>query len=263
MSRSLASVRSSHPSARGVAAAFAWLVAAASPLLASQTAAAADWGGFNLAIAETSNYVFRGISQSDNHSALQGSIEFHVPFGLYAGVWASTIDFNDAPVNSRSEVDYYGGFRTTVGKWSLDFGGMYYAYPDGRSAYRFSEYYAKVAHPLNDMVSWNAQYIYSPDFFGKTGHGNYAQTGLLTQVVDWLSADANIGRQWVQDFDADPATGFPYNNWNAGVTATYEKLSLDLRYTDASLSKAECATAAGNQKWCGAKFMATITLKLP
>ena len=263
MSSSLARVRAFQPPARRAAAALVWLAAAASPFLALHQAHAADMAGFNLTIAETSNYIFRGISQSDNHAALQGSLEFHVPFGLYAGVWASTIDFNDAPTNSRSEVDYYGGYRVSLGKWSLDFGGMYYAYPDGKSSYRFAEYYGKVAYPVSDTLSWNGQAIYSPDFFGENSHGTYFQTGLANQFMDWLSGDANIGRQSAKDLDDTANSGFPYNTWNAGVTMTYSKLALDLRYSDASLSKAECLASAGNAKWCGAKFMATITLKLP
>ncbi len=61
--------------------------------------AAADEGrkftySFNLGA--TSDYVFRGVSQSDNDPALQGGVD--VAYGiLYAGVWASLVDFADAP----------------------------------------------------------------------------------------------------------------------------------------------------------------------
>ncbi|MGH8589680.1 MAG: TorF family putative porin [Gammaproteobacteria bacterium] len=42
-------------------------------------------GGHRLA----SDYVFRGISQTDNHPAIQGSLEYgYEPWGVYLGIWA-------------------------------------------------------------------------------------------------------------------------------------------------------------------------------
>ena len=55
----------------------------------------------------TSDYVFRGISQTDNDPAIQGGADFGYGI-LYAGVWASGLDFADAPP-ANAEVDWYGG----------------------------------------------------------------------------------------------------------------------------------------------------------
>ena len=47
---------------------------------------------------------------------------------IYAGVGFETIRFaNDA----KSEVDFYGGIRPTIGKLALDVGVWYYYYPGG------------------------------------------------------------------------------------------------------------------------------------
>lgn len=232
--------------------------------LAAQAAHAdpGDWGGLLVTGTVTSNYIFRGISNSANHPAFQGSIEYDHSSGLYAGVWASSIDFNDND-KTPAEVDFYGGYRFAVEKWSFDAGVMYYSYPETLTdAYRFWEFYGKVSRPLTDTLSWNAQAIYSPDFYGKTGTGVYLQTGLINQFTPWLTADANIGEQWADKLD-NSTFGFPYMNWNVGATATWKQLAFDLRYLQSDLNDDQCAAFTGNHNWCGAVVVATVTLKLP
>ena len=75
--------------------------------------------------ASTSDYVFRGISQNDNDPTIQGGIDLGYGI-LYAGVWASGINF-DAIVNDADlEVDWYGGIKPTWGPATFDFGVIYY-----------------------------------------------------------------------------------------------------------------------------------------
>ena len=93
--------------------------------------AAADEGRkftYSFNIGATSDYVFRGISQNDNDPTIQGGIDFGYGI-LYAGVWASGINF-DAIVNDADlEVDWYGGIKPTWGPATFDFGVIYYSYP--------------------------------------------------------------------------------------------------------------------------------------
>ncbi len=86
---------------------------------------------YSFNVGATSDYVFRGISQSDNDPALQGGADFGYGI-LYAGVWASMVDFAGAPP-ADAEVDWYGGIKPTwnspFGTINLDFGVIYYSYP--------------------------------------------------------------------------------------------------------------------------------------
>ncbi|MBI3560964.1 MAG: hypothetical protein HY080_04525 [Gammaproteobacteria bacterium] len=87
----------------------------------------------------TSNYVFRGFTQSDNGPALQGGIDYTPANGLYAGAWASTLD---CPVNQYCfgsgngkggglEVDLYGGYSLKLANnWGFDLGYIMYEYTD-------------------------------------------------------------------------------------------------------------------------------------
>ena len=71
----------------------------------------------------TTDYVFRGISQTDQNPAAQA--EFDATYGIfYLGMWGSNIDF----ANSL-EIDYYGGIAPTWKGISFDIGGLEYTYP--------------------------------------------------------------------------------------------------------------------------------------
>src|SRR5262249_53775023 len=75
----------------------------------------------------TTDYVFRGISQSSEHAALLGGAD--VTCGrFYVGVAASGINW-DWSEFATTEFDWYGGFRTKTGPISWDLGLIYYSYP--------------------------------------------------------------------------------------------------------------------------------------
>lgn len=86
---------------------------------------------FGAAIA--SDYAFRGISQSAEKPSVSAYFEPRYKITpnaeLYAGIAGSSIDFPNRPA---AEVDFYGGFRPTFGKLSLDIGAIYYWYPGGQ-----------------------------------------------------------------------------------------------------------------------------------
>ena len=52
-----------------------------------------------------SQYVFRGITYSDERPALQGGFDYAHDNGLYAGIWGSTLEEDDNSGNSL-EVDF-------------------------------------------------------------------------------------------------------------------------------------------------------------
>src|SRR5262245_52260801 len=74
----------------------------------------------------TTDYVFRGISQSNEEGAVQGGVDLTCG-RFYAGVWGSSVAFDNG-----SEVDIYGGFKHTTGPVTWDLGLIYYSYPGVR-----------------------------------------------------------------------------------------------------------------------------------
>ncbi|MEM9667607.1 MAG: TorF family putative porin [Pseudomonadota bacterium] len=95
-------------------------------------------GEFSANVAITTDYTFRGISQSASDPAVQGGIDWASDL-FYVGTWGSTVDFNDDLSNpitgeqisngSSTEIDFYAGFTPTIGDLSLDIGFIYYLYP--------------------------------------------------------------------------------------------------------------------------------------
>jgi uncharacterized protein (TIGR02001 family) len=102
----------------------------------SMPAQAADIGGGldlsgNLAL--TTNYMWRGFTQTNNQEAIQGGLDLAHESGLYVGVWGSN-------VAGGSEFDYYGGFATEVASVGIDLGVIAYRFPDASSGDN-EEYY--------------------------------------------------------------------------------------------------------------------------
>lgn len=137
----------------------------------AQTAAAAAQPEFTLSgnLGVFSDYRFRGISQTNKKPAIQGGIDFAHASGLYLGNWNSNVDsamYNGANV----EMDFYGGWKTTVEGFGFDLGAIYYYYPgsgDNPGTFRVdnTELYAG--------ASWGPialKYSYAvSDFFGVPG----------------------------------------------------------------------------------------------
>ncbi len=216
----------------------------------------------------TSDYVFRGISQTDNDPTLQGAV--NVGYGIfYAGVWASGIDFDAAGyTDSKIEMDWYGGIKPVWGPLTFDFGVIYYTYPggipSGLTDLAYLEYKAGVSGSPFANASLGATVYYSDDSFGETGkvwtfEGTAAYTfhavGPFTPTVSGL-----IG--YVNSEDAAYVTynGFDsYTYWNAGLALAVDKLTFDFRYWDTD--------APGNvtciNDYCDSRFVFSATVALP
>lgn len=114
-----------------------------------------------------SQYIFRGLSQTNGGPAIQGGLDYSHASGFYAGTWLSNISwFTDQNANTKSapislaspgatgapytpnnsnaaslEWDFYGGFKNSFagGDWNYDVGVLQYYYPgkyDNVGAYR-------------------------------------------------------------------------------------------------------------------------------
>lgn len=222
----------------------------------------AEWGDVGATVSVTSDYRLRGVSGSDREPVPQGEIDWTHPDGWHASVWSSMIDFNDHQ-NTPIEVDVSAGKKFDLRGTIVDFAVTYYSYPiRSRPAdappYSFAEASAKVSHTWGD-VTLNGQVAWSPNSFGESGQSWYVNAGATYQVADWLSASATVGRQWVHDIGAVSGSGFPYTHWDAGLTATYDKFSLDVRYVDNDLSEDECLVGFGARDWCSAAAIATLS----
>ena len=110
-------------------------IAAAIAAVSTAGAASAQDATFAFNVAGTSDYVFRGFSQTAEDSALQLGADVTVG-NYYVGAWASNVDFGD---ETDAEVDLYGGYRTEVAGFAVDVGAIAYLYvgEPNRAAYNY------------------------------------------------------------------------------------------------------------------------------
>lgn len=92
-----------------------------------------------------SNYIWRGITQSNDSAAGQGGIDYGHDSGFYAGTWVSNIDFSGNEGTGYEndtgyEMDVYAGFGGEAGSLGYDLGVITYQYPVSPE-FNFTEVY--------------------------------------------------------------------------------------------------------------------------
>lgn len=208
------------------------------------------------------DYRFRGQSLANNQGAIQGGLDYAHESGIFAGVWASTIDFGDEQ-DSPAEVDFMAGYShsfsdTTEGSLAA----AYYWYPDSEPAdYSFFEIVATVSHAL-DSFTLSSELTYSADYSGSVGSGVGLTGGIEVPLPiggsDWLSASGHVGYQWIED---NLAYGVPdWVFYDIGITATWKMFAFDVRYTGTNTAKSDCY---GGTNACSGGVVFSLTLTLP
>ncbi|MBP6014204.1 MAG: TorF family putative porin [Alphaproteobacteria bacterium] len=232
-----------------------------------QTAALADGGEeeeaspWSISLAFTSDYRFRGQSQTSRDPAPQASVNFESASGFFAGVWASTIDFSESlDFDSELEIDLYAGYNFSLGEnteGSLK--ATYYFYPDNPGNYEYFEFQAALSHSF-DRITLSGELNYSPDYFNETGSAIAVAGGAEVSLVDNLSASGHVGYQWIDDNALFATPDFLY--WDLGLTLTLleEHITLDARYVATDLDDADCF---GGTDLCEGGFVGTVTLAIP
>lgn len=179
----------------------------------------------------TSDYVFRGFTQSMEDPAVFGGVDLTSGI-FYAGAWASSVKFGD---ETDAEVDLYAGVTPTLGPVSANFGVIYYGYvnaPSG-SDYDYVELKAAGSIPVGPATLGLAAY-YSPEFFGETGEAWYTEVNGAYSPTEKISLSGAFGHQDVELAD-------DYNTWNLGATfAVTDVFSIDARYHDTDIDDAIC-----------------------
>ena len=89
-----------------------------------------------------SNYIFRGVTQTDDQAAIQGGIDYQYKGGLYAGTWVSNVDFG-GPQGRGYEQDWYVGYSFKTAPVLWDVGYKLYTYPS-LDDLNFGELYADI-----------------------------------------------------------------------------------------------------------------------
>jgi len=126
----------------------------AAAILATATFAAESEVGVSANMAMTSNYVWRGKTQTSDSPAIQGGIDVDYK-GFYAGVWGSNVEFGTASM----EMDVYLGYAAEMADLSYDVGFIQFAYPNQMDELNFGEVYASVGYDFKVASVGLAYYV--------------------------------------------------------------------------------------------------------
>jgi uncharacterized protein (TIGR02001 family) len=207
---------------------------------AQEAGGPASWFSGNVAI--TSDYPFRGISQTLRKPAIQGGVDATVPVGLYAGVWGSSLNFGEdvtAGPRAQVELDFYGGFvRELVGaSWQI--GMIYYAYPGAAASrsYNYLEVNGSVGRDVG-VGQAKASFAYCPDFFAGSGTAAHVLGEVTIPLVSVFSVGLAVGHQTIRDHAVFGADDYTY--WQAPISAELPGFKLSVAYVGTNLNRAEC-----------------------
>jgi uncharacterized protein (TIGR02001 family) len=200
-----------------------------------------------------SQYIFRGLTQTDRDPAIQGGLDYSHESGVYLGTWASNIswlrDFNAYSNGGSMEWDFYGGYKGTFGKsdFGFDVGLLYYWYP-GDAAPGLNKANTIEAYGALTWKWLSAKYSYSLD--DKTfGVGDSSGTWYLDLSADFPVTDKfNIQGHWgKQKFKGNTAgvsndSFASYEDWKIGVTYLLPKdFKIGAFYSDTSMNSTQQA----------------------
>jgi uncharacterized protein (TIGR02001 family) len=208
--------------------------------------------------AVTTDYLFRGISQTRGRPAAQFTLDVEHSSGLYIGGFISNVAFPGT--NLRQEVDGSFGYRFSLGDLKLDVGATYFGYPGyerppGGYDWAWWEVNLRASQEVGPFkllgqVSW------SPNFNFESGNAVYVEGGFdLGSTVAGVTLSARAGYQWVED---NARFGLPdYGVFSVGLSREIAFGVIGaVTFSHATVSRSDCF---GGLAYCGTRVAATIS----
>jgi len=209
-------------------------------------------GALYPSVVVTSDYRFDGISSSDNHPVLQGSLYWWRPNKTYAGLWASGVDYQDG--GTSYEIDVYAGRHVDLKATRITLEAMASVFPDQATpgpTYDFVQAKVKVARPLGrGRLTGSA--AFTPNASYTAGRAWRLEAEAAYPLSKTLTLNASIGRRIAE---RSPDRTF----WQVGATATWRQTSLSVRYVGNSLDPDTCYLPRA----CKPAVTATLMTNLP
>lgn len=219
-----------------------------------------------------SQYVFRGITYSDEDPALQGGFDYSHDNGIYAGVWASTLDEGNNSGNSL-EVDFYAGYyHQLTDDVGIDVGLLQFYYPDHKKyngenidttevylAATWKWFTAKYSRTLSDWGGVNNKSAGIDGYAaGDTKGTQYYELNFDYALPLAINFNLHVGREDVENYSE-----FNYTDYAIGLSKDFSAAGTDgwtvgATYTDTNASKAWWPGVNGDNRG-DSQFIAYLT----
>lgn len=187
----------------------------------------------------TSDYIFRGVSQTQNGPAIQGGFDYAHASGFYLGTWASNVAWVEEggyKTDSSMEIDLYGGYRGAMGPVGYDLGVITYYYPgDKISGVKTPDTTEVYVGASWEFLSLKYSHVVSSNFIGwydyvnnkSSRNSKYLELNASYDLGGGWGVLGHVGHQWVNNLsDAD------YTDWKVGVTKDIGFGVVTLAYSD-------------------------------
>lgn len=200
----------------------------------------------------TTDYVFRGVSQTQGEPAIQGGFDYSHASGLYVGTWASNVEWVSTGVpaykdNNSMEIDLYGGYRGSAGDIGYDVGLITYYYPGDETAATDPDTTEIYIGASWKTLSAKYSYVVSDHFVGwttstggKTRGSYYIELNGSYDLGNGWGVLGHVGYQDVKDND-----DASYTDWKIGVTKDVGFGVVTLAYTDTDADTAAYTWVSG------------------
>jgi uncharacterized protein (TIGR02001 family) len=204
-------------------------------------AAAPEASPLSFNVSLTSDYRYRGISQTRLKPAIQGGVDYALPGGFYIGAWASSIKWiKDAGGDASVEIDLYGGYKGEIAKdFSYDVGVLTYQYPRNHLAVstNTTELYGALTYgPATLKYSHSVSNLFG---FDNSKNSGYLDLSATFEVGPAIQLIPHVGYQRVAH-----NSDFSYTDYSFTVGKDFSGFFLS-----AAVVGAETKTIAGTKAY--------------
>ena len=143
----------------------------------------------------TTDYMWRGSTQTQGDPAVQAGFKVSGASGFYASVWGSNVKF--APeTEANTELDLTVGWGKALSDdWAVDANVLHYRYPSTAVDLDWTELNGTLTYKGNTWVSVG----YSNEALGYDADGVYALVGAKFPVNDRLRLEASAAHYFLDD----------------------------------------------------------------
>ena len=203
-------------------------------------------------IGATTDYRYRGISQTRLKPTVQGGVDFSHKSGLYLGAWGSGIKWiKDGGGDANIELDLYGGYKGTAGAVGYDLGVLTYQYPSNKlnpSANTTELYVAGTMGPATLKYSHSVSNLFG---FANSKNSGYLDLSASFDLGNGWSVAPHVGRQRVANNSI-----FSYTDYSLAVNKDIDGLILSASLVGTNAEEAAYTTSAA----AGTKFLGKLTV---